>query len=76
MTPKELFEACEGREYISLVSPDGKRPLPRVQAELLCCNSMGGSVWLYKTKSILRALNAVMTLPDLSGIPKKSPGKG
>jgi len=57
MTIAELREACEGREFIVLVSKTGKRPFPRVKAELLCASpSNGQSVWRYKTKSILRAL--------------------
>lgn len=57
MKVEELFELCEGREHVQLVSRTGKRPFPYVQAELLCANPNNGqSVWLYKTKSILRAL--------------------
>ena len=60
MTIEELRAACEGREFLQLVSPDGKRPIPRVQAELLCCSpSNGQSVWLYKTKAVLRVLDRI-----------------
>ncbi len=55
MTPQELLSACEGREYIQLTSPDNKRPIPRMRAELLCVNPNDGhSVWLYKTKDVLK----------------------
>ena len=59
MTHEELRAACYGREFLQLTSPDGKRPLPKVQAELLCCNSTGGSVWLYKVNSVLRFLKRI-----------------
>jgi hypothetical protein len=58
MTIAELRAACEGREFLQLTSPDSKRPIPHVLAELLCASPHNKqSVWLYKTKSILRYLD-------------------
>jgi hypothetical protein len=58
MTIDELRAACEGREFLQLTSPDSKRPIPHVLAELLCASPHNKqSVWLYKTKSILRYLD-------------------
>lgn len=67
MKVEELIALCEGREFVQLVSKTGKRPFPYVQAELLCASpSNGQSVWLYKTKSILRALrnSGLIPVPD------------
>lgn len=67
MKIEELIELCKGREYVQLVSQTGKRPFPYIQAELLCASPNNGqSVWLYKTKSILRALrnSGLIPAPD------------
>lgn len=69
MTPHQLRKACQeslnrplaSMGLIQLVSPDHKRPFPTKgwprPEELLCCNSSGGSVWLYDAKKVLEAVN-------------------
>lgn len=63
MTIAELKQSCEQgvatTGLVQLVSPNRSAPFPRKgwpKGELLCINSEGKSVWLYKADALLAAM--------------------
>lgn len=59
MTIPELMAALKAQPFIQLASKDHHAPFPRKgwpKGELLCHNSEGGSVWMYKSDALLKAL--------------------